>query len=339
MAKIISNIKLAKNYEPKEINNWAFEKYFPKNADSFKTLPSSPSTVHMGIGGSGLGPKLLASFLNKSQYHVIDHVDLDRIPQSCDSLVAISKSGTTAETMTALEHVLSQKNPPTKKYCVSDPERGKLFQLFNPHERFVMPEELGGRYSIFSAVGLLPLKLMGANPEEFLSFDRTAAKKLGTDLAAWILNQNRSQLVLWGYGENLSLLPFWFCQLWGESLGKQGKGITPIPTMGPRDQHSLLQLFMDGPDDKAYLFVGCSPGSSPSEKLKHAMLVGTRDALSQVGRPVLHLEIEPTLRDLGFFLYASMVATATVAEIWEINAFDQPGVELAKRLAREFMAQ
>lgn len=323
---------------------WPFWKLSPSTPDAevLKIKPAE-SVVHFGIGGSGLGPKMLAQFLGQEdRYMVIDHLDFDRVLNKLKSrpvkaMVGVSKSGSTAETMLAVQTFI-EHFPSTPRYCISDPGVKPLPDFFPVENRLTMPAGLGGRYCLFSSVGQLPLQLMGHCPSELLSFSREAATDLGLELADFVHQHRRPQIVVWAYGENLSLFPFWFSQLWGESVGKEGKGIMPIPAQGPRDQHSLLQMFADGPDDKVYLFVGSKPssslGNSAGEALKSAMLQGTRDALKQKGRPVIHWEIDPTLQNLGKLAFASMVATAQTADLWQINAFDQPGVELAKTLAR-----
>jgi glucose-6-phosphate isomerase len=241
-----------------------------------------------------------------------------------------------------------------------------------------VPSNVGGRFSLLSPVGLLPALLGGVNIDELLEGAAAMAKRCETSdlranpagvLAAVHVLQHRlrgrSIHVMMPYSDRLRPFAAWYVQLWAESLGKRSNrrgeivelGPTPIPAVGATDQHAQGQLFMEGPRDKLVTFVRVIEPSrdliiphakGPSSYLggtsMHALLEaereGTTQALAMDSRPSLTISL--TRLDafsLGglFFLYEA--ATAFAGELYDINAFDQPGVELGKRLANGLLGR
>ncbi len=345
--------------------------------------------VVLGIGGSALGAKALISALRpEAPVHLVDNVDpapvkalLSRLDPRTTLVVAISKSGATAETLAAYlifrRWLLDALGEDWRQHVaiVTDPEKGPL----RAHARaeglaaFDVPPDVGGRFSVFTPVGLLPLALAGVDLMQLLMGARAAAHRLDnarkSALVLFLLERYRGKRihVLMPYGTRLALVADWFSQLHAESLGKaydrKGArvhvGPTPLKAVGATDQHSLLQLFREGPNDKAFIFVlprdlgedlpmPEDPGLTAADylfgkglgELLLAEAEGTRRALTEARRPQYAIWL-PGINEaaLGELLQTLMWQTALLGELYGVNAFDQPGVELAKRYTFALMGR
>ncbi|HEU5058327.1 MAG TPA: glucose-6-phosphate isomerase [Kofleriaceae bacterium] len=298
----------------------------------------------------------------------------------------VTKSGSTAETAAQLLVVfdrlagaLGAEGARRHVVVTTDPSKGPLRRLA---ERlgltaFPIPPSVGGRFSVLSPVGLLPAACAGlditglvegarAMRDRVLEPDlrQNPALFLATALAAHHQDRGRPMVVVMPYADRLFDTADWFRQLWAESLGKandvEGKpvhvGPTPIASRGATDQHSQLQLYAEGPDDKTYLFVAPRerahlelPKSEPAVAepedygylagrdmgaLLDAELRGTIASLTRRGRPNAHIALERVeAAALGELLMLFMAATAYAGPLYRVNPFDQPGVEEAKQLA------
>ncbi|MFV0294975.1 MAG: glucose-6-phosphate isomerase [Hyphomicrobiaceae bacterium] len=305
--------------------------------------------------------------------------------------VVTSKSGGTAETLTqmvaALEALreagLGQPHEVARRFlAVSDPVpaggKNALRALCGELGIPVLdhPPGIGGRFSGLSVVGLLPAiargldarrirqgALQAAGPVAGGAFSGDAgrfAPAIGAALAVTLAETRGVRVnVMLPYADRLQKLGNWYVQLWAESLGKTGKGTTPIACLGPVDQHSQLQLFMDGPHEHYITIVkpplaGFGPvmppdlaqragigflAGRPVGDLVNAQADGVAEALAQAGRPVrmIHLgRVDEAC--IGAVMMHFMLETVLAASLMGIDAFDQPAVELAKRLARERLA-
>ena len=349
--------------------------------------------VVLGIGGSALGARALYQALAPAdppaRLHFVDHTDpgpIARLMAGLDPertlVLAVSKSGGTAETLAALlvfhrwlEDALGE-GWREHLAAVTDPERGPLraYARAQGLAAFSVPPDVGGRFSVFSPVGLVPLAFAGVAIEDLLMGARRANARAREEAAQsalflYLLERHRGKRVhvLMPYGKRLEGVADWFVQLHAESLGKardrRGSrvhlGPTPLAALGPTDQHSLLQLLREGPNDKLVAMVRAEdPGEDlrlpelpglPAAgylfgktlaQLQDAEARGTALALAEAGRPVLTLTIPavdaPSLGDLLQFL---MWQTAFLGELYGINAFDQPGVELAKTYTYALMGR
>ncbi|GLV48185.1 glucose-6-phosphate isomerase [Thermus sp. LT1-2-5] len=344
--------------------------------------------VLLGIGGSALGPKALEAAFNESgvRFHYVDHVEpepIQRLLKALDpakTLVnAVSKSGATAETLAGLlvflDWLKAHLGEAWRRHLVvtTDPKQGALRALAEREglRAFAIPEEVGGRFSVLSPVGLLPLAFAGADLEALLMGARKANELALAPLEKSLplqtallhhLHRHLPVTVFMVYSERLKYLPAWFVQLHDESLGKvdrEGRrvGTTALPALGPQDQHAQVQLFREGPLDKLLtLVIPESPEEDlplpPIEELPEAgYLFGktlfrllkaeaeaTYQALAEAGQRVYALylsQVSPYA--VGWLLQHLMWQTAFLGELWGVNAFDQPGVELGKRLTRAFL--
>ncbi len=337
-----------------------------------------------GIGGSALGLRSLLSSLRRDDGRVVvldspDPVAVSRVKASCDPrrtlLCPITKSGGTAETMAvllALHDWLPRDVRDSRIVAVTDPERGDLRRLSSDRgwRSLPVPPDVGGRYSVLSPVGLFPAALAGIDVHALLDgaeavagdLLENGAGSLPARVAACSLSRFRSfpVHVMFAYEDGLLDSALWFCQLWAESLGKRlglggaevFTGQTPLACRGPADQHSLVQLFMEGPADKFFTFVVTRDVSEPLPGgfdgypsidwlagrtlagLRAAEASATAAALTERGLPVTTLSLPgpPDERAMGAFYMLFEIATVLTGLALGIDPLDQPGVERGKYL-------
>jgi len=305
----------------------------------------------------------------------------DMIDPERTAFVVVSKSGTTAETMANFLWFwdrLRKKvgNGAAKQVTVvTDPEKGVLraFAKETGCHSLAIPTGVGGRYSVLSAVGLLSAACQGIDVQGLLGGASAMRNKILTEKQlpanpAWVLSAagfahmkaGRNMVVLMPYADSLRDFTEWFAQLWAESLGKDGQGSTPVRALGAIDQHSQVQLYTSGPDDKLFLLVSIDersplylpechesslePLSYLSGKTMGGMLnseaLATTASLIKAKRPVLSMRV-PKLDAfrLGGLIYLFEYATALTGGLMGINPFDQPGVEQGKRYTYGLMGR
>ncbi len=340
--------------------------------------------VVCGIGGSALGTLAIQEALGETfprnfpRLHVLENIDADAIAELTEFLdfsrtlfIVISKSGETIETISQYKYfreILEQLNLERKKHFIFvTGESGFLREesAKSGITTFSVPENIGGRFSVLTAVGLLPAALIGINIDELLAGAEEISRKfqskdftenLPFQLATAQFFAKKPQNILMPYSAKMKKFGNWWAQLLAESTGKGGKGITPIPAQGVTDQHSQLQLFVDGPADKLVIFMEISRrNKTPSlnlvqdrnwlkpklkifEKLMHAELKGTAQALTEKGCPNFTIQVDKiSAKNLGKLFMLFMGATAFLGEFMGINVFNQPGVERSKILAKNFL--
>jgi len=309
-------------------------------------------------------------------FGVLDGLDLRRT-----FVNVISKSGATAETLAQFlwpyqffKARLGEEQARERLIITTDPEKGPLRRLAE-QEKFVslsVPPNVGGRFSVLSVVGLLPAHLLGIEVEELLAGARFMDQRLQASqyamahrLAAlfylFAARKSRPILVFMPYSSALAGLADWFCQLWAESLGKPGAAAsTPVRALGATDQHSQLQLYMEGPQDKLITFLEV-------ENFKHHLMIpslypdqdemsylgghslgellatekrATAFNLMKAGRPSLDLRLpEINAFTVGQLIYLLEVVTVTAAHFFKVNPLDQPGVEGGKKTTYGLMGR
>ncbi len=311
--------------------------------------------VVLGVGGSALGARMIAEYFDNEKLIVLDTLDphavekvLKSVPIAKTLWIVVSKSGTTLETMT-LKNVLVPGIPSANWGVIS--EKGSpLTEWGNAIgcPVFEMPENIGGRFSVLTVVGLLPAALSGIPIEKIIKGAQKmrehvscneVAKNFAWQLASVIESFGRENLVHWAYCSALKEFGMWWRQLIAESLGKEERGITPIPAIGPSDQHSLLQLLIEGGDNFLSIFVrDTSLDRSPLGKIMNAELRATAQSLTELGRPSCIIDISSRNADtLGQLIVLWEMTVAFLGEMRGINAFNQPGVERGKILTQEFL--
>lgn len=315
--------------------------------------------------------------------HFLDNVDPDRLSALLEvvdpkrSLVhVVSKSGGTVETAAGfqvLREVLGRGRGGATwpRRCVFTTGKGALRTLAEREgvETLAFPEDVGGRFSVLTASGLFTPALAGVDVAGLVAGARRMQRRLAREpaaespaavaaAAAWLLATERGKPVhaFMPYADALEPLARWWVQLAGESLGKQrpgasgpaaGVGPTPLPARGTTDQHSQVQLFVEGPPDKLVVFVTTRrsarerriPAGGPADYLEgielgtllRAEQRGTAVALARAGRPTCCWELaEVAPGPLGQLFVALETQTALMASLYGVNAFDQPGVEAGK---------
>jgi glucose-6-phosphate isomerase len=347
--------------------------------------------VVIGAGGSGLSGKALGmlkfgqrQITGAHTLHVLDNLSpfsfehlLATIPVEQCCFLVISKSGSTvepfAQLMVLLEllrgqgiHHLSERMAVMTMLSNDNPLRQLADRMMLPV--IAHDPALGGRFSIFSAAGLLPAAFVGLDIRAFqrgaatsLEYNIVAAScasspaALGAAHQTLVQSQGRNVAVFMPYSERLWGLALWWRQSWAESLGKGGKGSTPMPCVGTGDQHSQLQLWLDGPDDKSFTLLlpqwsGLGPrvdqAPPPLDYLNGhtlgdlvaAQQRATMETLVRQHRPVRVFDL-PHIDEftLGALLMHFTLEIILAAALMQVNPFDQPAVEESKRLAHTYL--
>ncbi len=324
-------------------------------------------------------------------YANLDGGTLQSVFESLDlatsRFIVTSKSGGTAETLaqaiaalTAVKAAGLEAQIPKLFLGITEPDKpGKSNGLRTLFSKFSIPmlehhTGIGGRFSVLTNVGLMPAIARGLDARAIRAgaksvIDSLLAAKSAKDFAPAIgaatavaLSKEKGigTLVMMPYADKLGRLSAWFVQLWAESLGKGGEGTTPIGALGPLDQHSQLQLFMDGPRDH-YLTIlrVASEGVGPRIDSDLARIAGADmlgghtigdivaaqshavpEALARAGRPVRTIDIAKLdEKTIGALLMHFMIETILAGRLLELDPFDQPAVELAKILTKERLAK
>jgi len=347
-----------------------------------QTLAQLAGHAVPGVGALRAAPRL----------HFMDNLDpetygalLGKLPHTTTRFVAISKSGGTAETLmqtiaalTAVKAEGLETRIPDIFLGLTEPAKsGKtngLRELLAAHHVPILDHHtgIGGRFSVLSNVGLLPAAMLDLDTAAVregagLALAPLLAKKpaaqvpaaLGAALAVALAeSKGKSISVLMAYADRLERFTHWYVQLWAESLGKNGKGTTPVAALGPVDQHSQVQLFIGGPRDKLFTVVTVAgAGRGPRMDAELAKLAGepafggktigdlvaaegraTAETLVKNGCPVRTIHL-PQLNEetLGELLMHFMLETIIAAHLLGVDAFDQPAVEEGKVLAKKYL--
>ena len=363
----------------------------------------------LGIGGSALGGLAVTEALLKPYWNLLtpeqrngfprifflDNIDPDSMNGLLDILDlkktlvnVITKSGSTAETMSQymiikdrLERELGD-NYRRNIVATTDKKVGVLRQLADQegYKTFVVPADVGGRFSVFSAVGLVPFALVGLDIDQIMNGikDMDLALKntnIHQNIAAqgalvqYLLDTRKGKniSVMMPYSSRLKYVSDWFVQLWAESLGKEfnnngeriNNGPTPLKALGATDQHSQIQLYNEGPNNKVITFIRVENfdttleipkileytgigylGGKTINDLINAEADSTRVALADYSRPTMTISLERIDEyNIAQLLYMLEVQTAIAGELYNIDTFSQPGVEQAKNYTYALMGR
>src|SRR3712207_390730 len=258
--------------------------------------------------------------------------------------------------------------------ATTDPEEGFLKQIAGREGLQVLPipQDVGGRFSVLTPVGLLPAAVTGMDVGALLAGASQCVDEVNEQGAEhpavagaamhYLMDtaRGRNVRVMMTYADALERLAAWFVQLWAESLGKDGKGSTPHGAVGTTDQHSQVQLYMEGPQDKVIEIVEVENhprdltipeayedlegvgylGGHTLAELLNVECDATRRALAEAGRPNATIKLgEINEENLGYVLQALEVQTAITGSLYNVNAFDQPGVEAGKEITYKRMGR
>ena len=363
-----------------------------KNADDVVFLGTGGSSLGgqalVQIAGwhvAGVDP-----FLQTPRLHFFDNLDavsfdtlLSNIALERTQFVTVSKSGGTAETLVQtllVTAALEAKGLKLAEHCLglTEPDNWKpniLRQFLSKSGVHMLEHEtsIGGRYSALTNVGLLPAAVIGLDIRAIREGAQSVIKTflqakdithnppaLGAVLMLAFDEKQISENVIMAYSDRLERFTAWFSQLWAESVGKQGKGTTPVRALGPVDQHSQLQLFLDGPANKVFTILTTGQSSACAKislalaaragvdefankgiaDLVAAQSAATAETLAKRGRPVRTLHVdELNAQAIGALMMHFFLETIIAAHMLEIDAFDQPAVEEGKILAKAYLAR
>jgi len=341
----------------------------------------------VGIGGSSLGTKSIYTFLRtthnfKKKLFFLDTIDPLRINYLLNlgdlnnsQFIIISKSGSTIEPISILKY-LSARIKISKDNCsVIAGKNTPLWDFASKNNigSFLIPENVGGRFSVFSPVGLLPLAIIGVDIQKLLDgckivhesfFNKREYFDLIINKARFLV-ENKSRFpmnIVFSYSSVFSDFNRWFVQLWAESLGKKNinatrQGLTPISLIGPDDQHSFLQLIMDGPRDKTITIFKIN-------NFKDESLIPDKEIFSCLNldflnnksfNDLINLQADSTYEailhekdipcdkitittideiNIAKLMYRFFLLTSSIGSFMQINTYDQPGVELGKKILK-----
>ncbi len=339
--------------------------------------------VVVGIGGSSLGASAIYDFLKHTQeiskrlffLESTDPVEmsakLDKIDIDDSIFIIISKSGTTVETISVFKYLHSLTNINSDNCIIITESDSKLnvYAKKNKIKSFDIPKNIGGRFSVFSNVGLVPLAIVGIDIDKLLSGARDIYNQFFNDKLyknelmrkAMFLSAHKDRFninVVFSYSGKLESFNKWYVQLWGESLGKldangSAQGLTPIGLVGPVDQHSFLQLIMQGKKDKTVTFIKVKE-FKPKFKIPDITLDGLEEldylnginfsqlinmqadstikAISDIARiPFDVITLESICEEcIAKLMYKYELLTSITGQYLNINTYDQPGVESGK---------
>lgn len=350
------------------------------------------------LGGQALaqladyGVAGLDALRTKARLHFLDNLDpltlermLAKLPLKTTKFVSISKSGGTAETLmqtiaaiSALQKAGLGDDLPKHLFGLTEPAGSKpngLRTLLEAKRCTVLEHDphIGGRFSALTNVGLLPALVLGLDASEIRAgarevlgpvLARRPARDIppaaGAALSAAAASDGRTIRVMVAYADRLERFTRWWVQLWAESLGKKGKGAAPVAALGPVDQHSQLQLWLDGPRDKLFTVITAAvEGQGPAMDPVLAAAVGepeftgktvgdlvaaqgraTADTLAKNGRPVRTIHIDKlNERTIGALMMHFMLETIIAAHLLGVEPFDQPAVEEGKVLAKRYLSE
>lgn len=358
-----------------------------------RMIESFDDVVVLGTGGSSLGGRTLCALArtnkDKPRLHFLDNVDGDtfeRLFASVDpkrtGFIVISKSGSTAETLSQMFHCLDVfertigKDGIAKAFlAITEPGDNVLRRIAKRWNMETLDHDpkVGGRYSALSIVGLLPTLIAGLDAQAVREGAKsvldpilkgvapeTIAPCVGAALSIGLARQGANMSILMPYVDRLADFGLWYRQLWAESVGKDGKGTTPIRAMGTVDQHSQLQLYLDGPRDKMFSVIFSKAAGTGGLVRKDmaddpslAYLAGrtlgdlldaeqraTAETLIKRGCPTRIFRLDHVNEQaVGALMMHYMIETIVAAHLMGVDPFDQPAVEDGKVLARKYLQE
>ena len=359
--------------------------------DYCNTIPLDIESIAViGIGGSSLGAKAVYEFLRPVEeltrklyfFESTDPINIKNLLSKIDlektHFLVISKSGTTVETFAIYKYILSLQSNPANYTFITDPGSA-LERYANDINVNILhlPDNVGGRFSVLSVVALIPLALtgidiksllLGANSVKHSFFEQGYLEDILMKKALFYAKNHAKYHIncIFAYSESLKYFCEWYVQLWGESLGKKQRhsafhvGLTPIGLIGPKDQHSFLQLIMEGTRDKSVTFIQIEDfkdeikipdstlphlesldilNSLSFSKLINMQCNSVMEALQEENIPLDSISIpKMDAENIGSLIFYYELLTSLVGELIDVNTYDQPGVEAAKIILKKKLA-
>ena len=320
----------------------------------------------IGIGGSSLGIKAIYNFLSfkiKKKFYFYNNITLNNFSKKKNKAfnIVISKSGNTLETISNFSILGNKKN----NLFISEQSNNFLRKLANKLKCEILEHKnyIGGRYSVLSEVGILPSILMGLDDKKFKNFDNLIKNRKFIDglidsvsSTIFFVKNKKSNSIILNYDEQSEELFKWYQQLLAESLGKKSKGLLPVISTMPRDNHSLMQLYLDGPKNSFYTFFDVI--EKKSKKINNSLILNSHNYLKNKSLQDIKIAqkratqrvfknkkipfrsfdvINRSEKSLGELFTFFMLETILLGTAMKVNPFDQPSVELIKTETKKFL--
>ena len=369
-SEILSNIENPSRTENVLNKDFKFNFHFNnlKKFKKFKTI------ALIGMGGSILGSEALKNFLEekvKKKIYFFNDLDQKKILDIKKKVnlnkvlfIVISKSGNTVETLSNLFSLNIIKKKTNNLIVISEKKNNSLYNLTKQFQIFYIEHKphIGGRYSVLSEVGIIPAYLMGINIfklrseiDGFIKKNQSFLKNSAVKLSCLLTSKKFNNLIFLNYSSKIEKFLFWCQQLIAESLGKKNLGFLPVISSVPKDHHSLLQLYLDGPKDKIFnifslkekLKVKINTKKYKSNnilnnkyinKVKDAQKNALIRAFKEKEIPYREINVDINNEEaLGKLFAYFIVETILVAKLTNINPFDQPAVEKVKIYTKKIL--
>ncbi len=368
--KIFKSLKIdIENYKIPLLSSYEkeYDSDFSKN--TVKKFSKYKNIIIIGMGGSILGIKSIHSFFYKKikkNVFFLDNLDsnlhskfkkIKNLNNSC--FILISKSGNTLETLANFNFIFSKILTRNKLIIITEMKNNTLMNIANKYEAEIIEhkEFISGRYSVLSEPGMFPATLMGLDPIKFKNLKRLIKDKIFVSSliqnVAGIFTLNLKGLrnsVIFNYDSSLNDLGYWYQQLVAESLGKKGKGVNPSLSFGPKDHHSLLQLYLDGPKDKFFTFFTFINTNEKHKVKKNIFPKNMNFLKNKELKSIINSQCTAVKRifklkgipyreiifkkrneeELGYAFTFFVLETIILSRLMNVNPFDQPEVEQVK---------
>ena len=370
--KIFNEILFEKNNPNKIFNLFSENFRFNFDLNEIQKFKKFKKIAIIGMGGSILGSEAINNFLEKKikkKVYFFDNLEQEKISNFKKNnnlknilFIIISKSGNTIETLSNVLYLNIIKKNSKNIILITEKKNNFLLSLVKKYNLFFVEHKksIGGRFSVLSEVGLLPAYLMGINIKKlrlnikkiFKKKESLILKKSTINLAALLSTKKLTNLIFLNYAPELEKFLFWCQQLIAESLGKNGYGFLPVISNAPKDHHSLLQLYLDGPKNKLFYIFSLDEKYKASylrsslkflnkkslKDIKFAQKNALIQSLKKNNIPFREFKIKKISEDvIGELFSYFMFETIVVGKLLKINPFDQPAVEQVKSITKKIL--
>ena len=368
--KIKNKVEKLLDYHSKQKLLKTFTKTYKYSFDrnKIKKFKNYSNYRIIGMGGSSLGIQAIYNFLNfkiNKKFTFLNNLNANNLEQNDKKKtlnIIISKSGNTIETITNFNNLRNKKN----NLFICENSNNYLRKLANKLKSEIIEHKnyVGGRYSVLSEVGMLPSILMGLDDRKFKNLDNLIKNKNFVDTLInsvsstinFIKNKKKNSIIL-NYDYESEDLFKWYQQLIAESLGKKSKGILPVVSTMPKDNHSMMQLYLDGPKNSFYTFFDVINRKSRKKNnffifethkyLKNKTLLDIKNAQKEATKKVFKIKKIPfrsievlnrSESSIGELFTFFMLETILLGNFLNLNPFDQPSVELIKAQTKKILS-